>query len=98
MYLILFIAEKRLDNKPYSFDTTAGLGNFFHNVRLFDVEKEDVLRENRETEYDEGSGISPPKPGASEEAVESTVRAVRKLTAVFFCHTSLNMLNIQYCY
>lgn len=84
MYLILFIVEKRLDNKPYSFDTTAGLGDLFHNVRLFDVKKEDVLSANTETEYDDGSGVSPPNPGASEEAVESTVRAVRNLTAVFF--------------
>lgn len=95
MYLIFFIAEKRLDNKPYSFDTTAGLGNLFHNVRLFDVKKEDVLRANRETEDDDGSGISPPKPGAIDEVVESTVRAVRKLTAVFFSYTRLN---IRYYY
>ncbi|CAH3032777.1 unnamed protein product [Porites lobata] len=73
------LKEKRLDNKPYSFDTTDGLGNLFHNVRLFDVKNEDVLRANRETEYADGSGISPPKPGAIEEAVESTVRALLKI-------------------
>lgn len=84
-----------MDNKPYSFDTTDGLGNLFHNVRLFDVKNEDVLRANRETEYADGSGISPPKPGAIEEAVEGTVRAVRKLTAVFFSYIRLN---IQYYY
>lgn len=95
MCLILFIAEKRLDNKPYSFDTTAGLGNLFHNARLFDVKKEDALRANRETEDDDGSGIGLPKPGAIEEAVESTVRAVRKLPAVFFSYTRLN---IRYYY
>ena len=84
-----------MDNKPYSFDTTDGLGNLFHNVRLFDVKNEDVLRANRETEYADGSGISPSKPGAIEEAVESTVRAVRKLTAVSFSYIRLN---IQYYY
>lgn len=84
-----------MDNKPYSFDSTDGLGNLFHNVRLFDVKNEDVLRANRETEYADGSGISPPKPGAIEEAVESTVRAVRKLTAVSFSYIRLN---IQYYY